>query len=492
MFKRLRVLSILGCVAILVTAYLRVNVLLKAATGTEALETGIVDRDDIVVAVSATGPIRARQETPLSFAGIGTVSAINVTEGDHVLKGQTLAILDTKGLSNAIQAAQLALDLQKVAYNALLTPPREVDQKAADAALKTAQAQLAAAQMGADSLQIQLAQLQVEIAKNAAWQTQLGRDASVAQADARAALNQQITDLLSRLPANVGDQVSGFIATLPTFSGMPSPSAAEAQVRTKDFDVKIAESNLAQIRAQGGSDANIAAAQLAIITAQTAIDKLKNGADAQTRAIAETQIKAAQAALDLARYNLTRANLTAPYAGVVAKINLTAGEPVPQDRPAITMLDDSSFYVDVPVDETDISKAAVGQPATLIFDSLPGQVIKGSVSRIAVTSITVSGVVTYPVRVQVEAPQGITLRAGMSTTATITVSEVKNVVRVRNRFVRLDRKTGRATVIVQEAAGRRREVEVTLGLKGDTYSEVKSGLSVGDLVVLLPRDFKLF
>src|SRR5207302_297370 len=83
----------------------------------------------------------------------------------------------------------------------------------------------------------------------------------------------------------------------------------------------------------------------------------------------------------------------------------------------------------------------------LAFDSLPGETITGRVSKIAPTSITIGDVVTYAVRLDIDS-SGHNLRAGMSTTATITVNELKDVIRVRNRFVRLDRKTGQATVIV--------------------------------------------
>jgi hypothetical protein len=80
----------------------------------------------------------------------------------------------------------------------------------------------------------------------------------------------------------------------------------------------------------------------------------------------------------------------------------------------------------------------------------------------------------------------------MSATTTITVNQLTNVLRVRNRFVRLDRKTGRASVIVRQPDGKLREVDVTLGLRNETFSEVKRGLTDGDIVVVLPREVKLF
>src|SRR5207249_2235536 len=139
-------------------------------------------------------------------------------------------------------------------------------------------------------------------------------------------------------------------------------------------------------RANAGSVAN---AQLAITASQASLDRLLEGADQRSIAIVGEQLKAAQAALDLANYNLSRAVLLAPFDGIVAKINLTPGEAAPLDQPAVILIDDSSFYVDIPVDEVDIAKVAEAQPVILAFDSLPGEVVSGRVSRIAQTALGV-------------------------------------------------------------------------------------------------------
>ena len=81
------------------------------------------------------------------------------------------------------------------------------------------------------------------------------------------------------------------------------------------------------------------------------------------------------------------------------------------------------------------------------------------------------------------------MRAGMSATATILVDDAPDVLRVRNRFVRVDRRTQQAFVMVRRPDGSLEEVEVVLGRRNETYSEVLSGLNEGDEIVLLPRSF---
>ena len=70
----------------------------------------------------------------------------------------------------------------------------------------------------------------------------------------------------------------------------------------------------------------------------------------------------------------------------------------------------------------------------------------------------------------------------------IVVNELDYVLMVRNRFVRIDRTTNQAFVTVMGENGVYEEVEVVLGLRNDTFSEVISGLEAGQRVFLLPRE----
>ena len=495
MFKRLRWALVLGCVAILAAAYVREQIILRASgSAVEALDAAIVDRGDILIVVSATGQIRPVREYPLSFAGTGPVAIIHTREGDHVRAGQALATLDTRSLQLAVQSARLAYDRQRAAYDALVAPPRPIDIQAAEAALNTAQAQLRAANIGADPLQVRMAEVQVELARNSLWQSQLTRDQTNAQAEAQNAVAQGLTDRLWQLPPEVRDAALGLVGAIPASpaAGLGiSPADAERRVQISEYDVPIAQAQLSQAQSQRGNAANVAGAQLSVASAQAALDRLRNGPEPEAVAIAEAQIEAAQAALALAEYNLERATLTAPVDGVVARLNLVEGEPAPLDRPAVLLVDDSRFILDVPIDEADIGGVAAGQPVTVSLDALPGRPLVGRVSRVAETATTLGGVVTFLVRVDVEAG-GQMLRSGMTATATITTDAISDVLRVRNRYVRLDRRTGRATVIVQAPDGALREVEVVLGLRNETFSEVRAGLAEGDRVVALPRTLNLF
>jgi HlyD family secretion protein len=496
MLKRLRYGIYLGCLLIFAAAYLRVRWQDERAPVQAVLDSTLTDRGDILLTVSATGPLQATQQVPLVFLATGKVSLVNVRAGDRVLKGQTLARLDMTAQQTALNGAQIALNFQQAAFDALTHDPRSVDVQAAQSALDASNAQLAAAGVGYDPLQVKLAQYELELTKNLLWQSQLQRDMAVQAANApNPAWYDSLYAQINALPSS---QRATALQALDQLSGLVSgralaldPKDANAAVRRSEYDVQIAQAQLGVAQDAHPDATRIATAQVAVLSAQTTLDQLLKGADSDTIAIARMQLKAAHAAVDLAGLTLAQGTLFAPFEGVVAQVNLTIGQAPSSTQPAVILVDDSGFYVDVPIDETDIAKVQVGQTATFTFDALPDDTLSGRVNRIAPVALNTTGIVTYPVRLGIDS-HNATLRVGMTTTATITVNRIEKVIRLRNRFIRIDRKTGQTTCYVREPDGSIQQVTLTIGLRNETYTEIKSGLRIGQEVVILPHDLNLF
>jgi RND family efflux transporter MFP subunit len=465
MFKRLQAVTILALIGILMAVVVRgqLSVPVGAAGSPSAAETSVVDRGDIAQVVSATGPIQAQQNVALAFSTVGTVAAINVEEGDHVLKGQLLATLDKQSVMDGLLLAQARVNAQQVALRVLTDKPRQVDLNVLKTVLNLARARLTEANSGPSQQQVQIAALNVEIAQNQLWQAQLQRD---------------ITD-------DTKQDLQKNSRTYPSAINLPSDTVLNASIDAQDANVQVQQALLDATQAQGANVASVAAAQGQITAAQNALDKLLEGGDKDDVAQAQAMIQAAQAAVDQAKANLALTQLVAPFDGIVARVNLKRGAQTPAG-PAIVMLDTSRFYVDLLVDEVDIGKVSEGQSAKLTFDALPGETLNGAVTRISSVASRAGVSVVYTVRVEFD-PAGQPLRSAMSTTATIVTDQVTNAIRIRNRFVRLDRLAGKAYATVQQPDGRYEEVELTLGLRNDTYSEVRSGLAAGDTVALLPN-----
>ncbi len=484
MYRRVRNWFVIGALLILAAGYARFRMNeglpvfefspATADTTSRVEDAMVVERGDIRVSVSATGNILPEEQAALFFTAPGKVSAVYVAEGDRVAAGQVLAQLDAVRLEQALEDASLALALQEIALEALTAEPREEDLTVARAAVYAASAQLDSARSDPDPRGEEISRLQYEIARNRLWQIQLERDSAQATADQLAELEQELN---ARLPSGV---------SLPLGQLAPSTSSAEAGIDQAEFGVAIAEQQLQGAQNAEASSASIAAASAAIVGAQAQLDSLLDGPDEYTLAIADARLQQAYLAVELARYQLSLTQLKAPFDGVIAALNLVEGENPPTTRAAIELFSDALYYIDLSVDEMDIAAVQPGQLVEIELDALPGELLAGTVARIDNIGTSFGGLVTYTVRVALE-PTTFPVRVGMSATATIVVDEAFDVLRLRNRFIRIDRRTGQAFARVRQADGTLREVELVLGRRNETFSEVVSGLQVGDEVVLLPR-----
>jgi HlyD family secretion protein len=464
------VLSIIAVVAVQFLQFQRANETAAQETTSLVQDEAVVVRDDMTVTVSATGAIMPARSVSLSFELGAPVQEILVGEGQAVQQGDVLARLDVANLESALTNAQITLDAQQASYAALTAPARDVDIAVAQAAVDVAEAQLGSASLGADPNQVEIARLQAELARNTLWQTQLQRDAGAAQTQ------QQIEQA-----AELGFDTSG-IPEPPNPADNVSPPITQAE-----FGVELADVNAQGVVNQPADMAGLSAANAQLVAAQVQLDRLLNGPTDMELQITDMQLQIAQLAVDQAQAALNRAVLTAPFAGIIAKNNLIVGDIPSSDEPAIQLIDTASYYVDVSVDETDIVKLEVGQTVNVRVDALPTTEISGTVTRVAATPVRAGQLITYTVRVTLD-PTAAPLRVGMTSTATIVVSQLEDVLIVPNRFIRVDRATQQAYVTIQRGDGAFEEVPVTLGVRNETESQIVSGIDAGQRVVLLPRE----
>ena len=148
----------------------------------------------------------------------------------------------------------------------------------------------------------------------------------------------------------------------------------------------------------------------------------------------------------------------------------------------MTLVGDSQFTIEADVDEADIGWIDVGQAVKITIDAFPEQELAGRVLAIAPLASIDLGIVSY--RVTIESQEtSLPLRAGMTANTEIVKDQREGVLLVPNLAVALDTETGRKYVDRRTATGMER-VEIETGLTTDIYSEVLSGLNVGDLVVV--------
>jgi HlyD family secretion protein len=267
-------------------------------------------------------------------------------------------------------------------------------------------------------------------------------------------------------------------------------TAAEAQLAdvrasTRPADIQAADAAIAAASAQMDSAAgSVMVAEANLARAGAAYDRLQEGPTEDDIAILEAQIASAETNQEIAQLRLEQAMIIAPMDGRVANVLINTGEQAAPGAPALNIVNEGAFHIEVGVDEIDIDQIAVGQEVDITLDALPDTIVTGTIADIAPTAATSgAGVVTYLVTINIE-PEGVTLRPGMTANASIVVEQIDDVIKIPNWAIRLDRETGRAFVNRLAADGTVEEVTVETGLRNEQFSQVLSGLEVGDVVVV--------
>lgn len=432
-------------------------------------EVYTVGKGNIASTVSASGTIKPAAEVNLVFRSSGPVAEVAVQVGDAVTQGQVLARLSNDELTLSQQQAVVGLRLAKARLAQAQKQAEPTDLAAADAAVESARAALTAAQ--------------------AAYQNLL-KGPTPAQRTAAEASKEQARVAL-QAAQSAYDQISG----MPNAGMMPQ--AIQLQQATIQYEAAKAqvESTLspATTSQKAAALAQIAQAQASVAQTQATVDKLKRGIAAEDLEILDAQVEQANIAVKQAELALQNSQLVAPIAGVVGAVNIRQNEIPTPGAAAIVLTDPSGFHIDLNVDEIDIARLAVDQPAVIAIDALENAQLTGKISRIAPIAgggstlpTTGSNVVTYQVRIDID-PSEQPLRAGMSATVSITTEEARNVVLLPNRVMRLDKQTG-GTYVEKIIDGVPQRVDVKVGLRNEQSSQVLAGVQEGDQLAVRRTD----
>lgn len=214
------------------------------------------------------------------------------------------------------------------------------------------------------------------------------------------------------------------------------------------------------------------------------VESAKLAADATCKAAGATAARA-RSAVTLARTELEKTVLRAPFDGIVAEVSTEVGEwttpsppalPVP---PIIDILDPGSIYVSAPMDEVDSARIGPGQPARVTVDSHRDRTFAGRVRRVAPYVLDIEAQNrTVEIEVDLEgADEAAGLLPGTSADVEVILDTREDVLRLPTAALM----EGQRVLVL--AAGELEERQVEVGLRNWDFTEVVSGLAAGDLVV---------
>ncbi len=208
-----------------------------------------------------------------------------------------------------------------------------------------------------------------------------------------------------------------------------------------------------------------------------------NGINPLDLATAQNKVDNAQMTLDQAKEKLTGGTLTAPFDGTILSVAGKVGDEAGTSA-FITIADLAHPQVEFSVDETDMDKVAMGETATVSFDAIPDRTFTGKVIRIYPALVTSGGYQVLQGLIQLDLSKETstpTLVKGLNATVELVQASAQNVVTIPVQAL-IDLGGGQYGVMVVGADGQPRMKVVEVGLQDAASAEIKSGLSVGDVV----------
>ncbi len=504
---------------------------------------GKAQKGDLIEAVSASGSVEPQTGAQVHIGAqlTGRIKHVYTDVGKTVKAGDVIAVLDVPEVEAAytqsklnytaatskLQQAQEALVLGKSqTYNAIdattasLTSSKQaVDSASASERLQAAvtptdiekaRAALGVANAGLDSAQATLEQTQLGAKLNIASAQQL-----VDQTRATFVLNQ----------ATYNRQVvlykQGFVSPLIVDTALQaqtfSQSALNAALAQLDLtkqkvaaDLKTTNSLLvqaqrvvesaksalkaaqAEVYATAAKQADLgtamAASKVASANLNTAVGNLTTNSintELVKQALQAQKVALEQQVISQAEWD--RSFIRTPIKGTVIQLAAQQGETVAASLAAPTLIvvaDLSRLEVEAYVDETDIGKIKLGQPATVSVDAFPDRKFTGTVSKIAAGSTIQVGVITYDVTVAIQDPK-MQLRPDMSATTTIETGRLHNALLVPAVAIQATL-NGSFVKVLMVKDGKKQVVTVPVKVGGTDGVNVAilSGLKDGDQIVL--------
>ena len=315
--------------------------------------------------------------------------------------------------------------------------------------------------------------------------------------------NSKAGTVKSRRRAALSSEVGGRVEALPARKGSHVKRGDELlKIADHDFRAQLAvqESAVAAARAarveacrtaeqlERDVGRNRELAKKEVISPDV-LDQLTSRRDAAAAACeaAAARIAQAEAARDVARVNLEKTVLRAPFDGVVGDVTTEVGEFITPSPPGLPMIpsviilfDPAAIYISAPMDEADVGKVRIGQPGRVTIDAFPGRTFEARVVRVAPYVLDVQEQNrTFETEAELsDTAFARSLLPGTSVDLEVILGSRDNVLRIPS-YALLE---GSRVLLVEK--GRLTARAVKTGLKNWQFTEVTSGLSEGDLVTV--------
>jgi HlyD family secretion protein len=519
---------------------------LTSTSGQTRYVLGTVSTNTIVSSVSESGQITANDTLTITPQVSGQVISVNVTPGESVKAGQLIAQIDPTTALEAVTSAKENLQSAQISLAQLQEPATTLTLTQQQNNISQAQQSLTTLYQNSYSDVIntfvdlpaiisglQDADLGTEAGGASQWnidyyESQASKYNSEASAyrdaayndyiAARTSYDQTFSDYksLSSTPdqATVTKilqetyQTTGDIATavksannLIQFysdqlgqNGATPKTIAATQITNLTAYLNKAQTHINTLLSDTNS---LQSDQAAITIAQQTLAQTQSGADPLSIQSSQLNVTKAEDALSQAETTLAEYYVTAPFAGTIASVPVNPYDQAGSGTTLATLVT-TKQYAELSINEVDAAKIQLGDKATLTFDAIPSLTLTGTVAQINPVGTVSQGVVTYNLEISLDT-QDARVKTGMSINATIQNAVAINALTVPSSAIKTTNGASYvmifnppiATSTVTSAGSQGvvsatapQSVPVTLGISDNTNTQILSGLTAGEQVVV--------
>ncbi len=555
-----KIIASIVVIAIVGGGYYAYGKITSGSAGTQYV-IGTARNGTLIMTVSGSGQVSASTQIDIKPQVSGNVISIPVTQGQTVKAGQLLIQLDSTDAQKTVRDAQVNLDSAQLALQKLVEPPDQLSlTQAQDAVTQAGQAQDAASSSlkqaytsGFNSVSnafldlpnvitgissilndsnihpsqdnahayydmvkayrpdadqfLNSALTSYQAARtaydaNLTDYTNTNRDASQATIDSLINETYQTTKTMAEAAQDANNFLQMVNDTLSTGTQVKPPAILathQSDLQSYTATINSHLTDLLNIQNTIASDKDVVTnANLTLTEKTQALTQLQAGANPLDIQSEQLSVKQQQNALLDAENNLAYYSIRAPFAGILAKIDVNKGDPASPGTAVATVITTQKI-AEISLNEVDAAKVQVGQDATLTFDALPDLTIKGQVAEVDTIGTVTQGVVNYNVQIGFDT-QDSRVKPGMSVSAIITTETKDNVILVPNAAVKtqgrehyVETLNGVQTSNNQNASSSRPQtitstetptrIVVQVGESNDYMTEITSGLDAGSPII---------
>ncbi|MEG6565791.1 HlyD family efflux transporter periplasmic adaptor subunit [Thermoanaerobacterium saccharolyticum] len=535
------IISIILVVAAGATYYFTKNKATPTSSRTSYVEA---TKGNISMTVDGTGNLDTDKRV-ITLKGSGTVKTVYFKVGDKVKAGDLLYQIQDDDLNSQLNNALISLEIAQQqlqndtkSYNDTISKQNIISPYSGivdSIDVKVGQV-LNSGTTVATISDYSTATIKVPFNGSQIGSIHNGQTADVYLYNSFATVEGTVTDVSTEAIPENGASYYYATVTLSNAGALTDGASAQVTIHTNNGDIKAIENGTLSVKNTNvvtsqiqGTVASINVKEGQKISAGTLIATITTTVDDSTIKKDQLNLQQAQNNYNNILSEVNNLNIYAPIDGIIISQNINEGDQLSNSNSSAStsssssnssnttssssssnsntgsstsinnlssvynqadtavIVSNSGYSIDVPIDETDISKIKIGQKANITTDDLQGQTFEGTVTEISSVPTIQNNVASYDVTVSL--PYTDKLKLGQSMNVSIVVSQKENTLLLPIEAVQTNG-NNKYVILYDESNSNnngknvRNIKQVTTGIYNDKYIEILSGLSEGDKVLI--------